>query len=92
MTRRDGEPDDPREPARRVTHATRKELRSMLLDAGIDIADPIQPPTREEAPARAVDDRAEIRAILKPLDCPEWAIESCPSLAHARAYRRGEFF
>ncbi len=63
-------------------------LRARLASVGIflDDAKAQQAPPSSATPAPPID-REAIRAILAPLECPEWAIISCPSIEHARGYR-----
>lgn len=87
--RRDGDEDDPVDELarrrRRVSLPLADQMREMLAEVGIELDEPKPTaiPSRQTCPTV---DRDAIRAILEPMGCPEWAIESCPSEDAARGF------
>lgn len=82
--RRDGDDDDPR-----VTKTRRnlsQMMREQLREHGIELDEEKPAPAPRSEAVDVEPDRDAIRAYLEPLGCPEWAIESCPSLELAMTY------
>ncbi len=69
-----------------------QSMRAHLASAGIFLDEPKQSPKPATTPRAPVAiDRDEIRRVLAAAGAPardlDWMVSSCPSVAHALAYR-----